>query len=210
MYWIHPLDVWNRYKRTLNIDESTNIYINKNTVIKRFGRWLYARISSVKGLWTTCFARIQGKLENRKLPSPCQPVLFYIWASTARAVSYFRVFPVPCAGVRIGGVECFIFTHAIGGVECFILTYAIILGGHIHTQVVCVRLRMGGVGWDVKNVLKLTLASRIEMFSPIFKKYQKWYITLPNSVIVPESRSIVFGSPARENSVFWIHWIRIH
>ena len=45
MHWIHPLDVWNRHKRTLNIDESTNIYTNKHTVIKRFGRWLYARIS---------------------------------------------------------------------------------------------------------------------------------------------------------------------
>ena len=48
----------------------------------------YTNVTHFKG-WP-----IQGKLEKRKLPSPCQPVLFYIWASTARAVSYFRVFPV--------------------------------------------------------------------------------------------------------------------
>ena len=46
MFWIQPLDVWNKQTRTLNMDESANIYINKNIVIKSFERWLYARISS--------------------------------------------------------------------------------------------------------------------------------------------------------------------
>ena len=45
MFWIQPLDVWNKQTRTLNMDESANIYINKNIVIKSFERWLYARIS---------------------------------------------------------------------------------------------------------------------------------------------------------------------
>ena len=46
MFWIQPLDVWNKQTRTLNMDESANIYINKNIVIKSFERWLYARISN--------------------------------------------------------------------------------------------------------------------------------------------------------------------
>ena len=46
MFWIQPLDVWNKQTRTLNMDGSTNIYINKNIVIKSFERWLYARISN--------------------------------------------------------------------------------------------------------------------------------------------------------------------
>ncbi len=63
MYWIHPLDVWNRHNRTLNMDESTNIYINKNTVIKRCGRWLYARISSrVSSMVNTIIRRLQNSV----------------------------------------------------------------------------------------------------------------------------------------------------
>ena len=47
MFWIQPVDVWNKQTRTLNMDGSTNIYINKNIVIKSFERWLYARISRI-------------------------------------------------------------------------------------------------------------------------------------------------------------------
>ena len=38
--------------------------------------------------------KIQGKPENRELSSPCQPVLFYIWAGRTMIVPYHRVFPV--------------------------------------------------------------------------------------------------------------------
>ncbi len=37
---------------------------------------------------------LQGKPENRELSSPCQPVLFYIWAGRTLIVPYYQVFPV--------------------------------------------------------------------------------------------------------------------
>ena len=46
-------------------------------------------------IWKTLIdADIQGKPENRELSSPCQPVLFYIWAGRTMIVPYYRVFPV--------------------------------------------------------------------------------------------------------------------